>query len=53
LNIGTITVAPLLSINRTPLPILSSNRDLDVIIAHDLSPSSTITPREEGRIIKR
>jgi len=39
LNIGTITVAPLLSINHTPLPIWSSNRDLGVIIADDLSPS--------------
>ena len=37
LNIGSITVAPLLSINHTPLPVLSSNRDLGVIIAHDLS----------------
>ena len=36
LNIGSI-VAPLLSINHTPLPVLSSNRDLGVIIAHDLS----------------
>jgi len=36
LNIGSITVAPLLSINHTPLPVLSSNRDLGVIIAHDL-----------------
>jgi len=33
------TVAPLLSINHTPLPVLSSNRDLGVIIDHDLSPS--------------
>ena len=42
LNIGTITVAPFLSINHTPLPILSSNRDLGVTIAHDLSPSTNI-----------
>ena len=42
LNIGNITVAPLLSINHTPLPILSSNRDLGVTIAHDLSPSTHI-----------
>ena len=35
LNIGSITVAPLLSINHTPLPVLSSNRDLGVIIDHD------------------
>jgi len=39
LNIGSI-VAPLLSINHTPLPVLSSNRDLGVITAHDLSPST-------------
>ena len=42
LNIGSITVAPLLSINHTPLHVLSSNRDLGVIIAHDLSPSTHI-----------
>jgi len=42
LNIGSITVAPLLSINHTHLPVLSSNRDLGVITAHDLSPSTHI-----------
>ena len=43
LNIGNIVIEPLLNTCGKSLPALSSNRDLGIIISHDLSPSAHIS----------